>query len=129
METNYLSMRIQCSVRAADVLRKQARDMNLEACGSMPIKGTGGMPTYFINGYGSSSVKPGVIDKVVEEESAVENSTKNQIGWMNNNNNNNNKHWRGNGPGQLSAGRVCLFLGVIFWIATSCTHGGLEVAC
>lgn len=78
-----------------------------------------------ISSMDSSSVKTGVIDKVVGEESAVENSTKNQIGWMNNNN---NKHWRGNGPGQLSAGRVCLFWGVIFWIATSCSHGGLVVA-
>ena len=86
METNYLSMRIQCSVRAVDVLRKQALNMNLEARGLIPITGKDEMPTYFINGYGSSSVKPGVIDKVVEEESAVENSTKNQIGWMNNNN-------------------------------------------
>ena len=37
--------------------------MNLEALGLIPITGKGEMSTYFINGYGSSSVKPGVINK------------------------------------------------------------------
>ena len=78
METNSLSMRIQCSDRAADILKKQAPDMNLESRGLIPIKGKGEMSTFFINGYTGSSppVKPGEIDNVVEEESAVDNSTK-----------------------------------------------------
>jgi len=51
METNSLSMRVQCSDRAADVLRKQAPEMILEDRGMIPIKGKGEMSTFFINGY------------------------------------------------------------------------------
>lgn len=48
MESNSLSMRIQCSDRAADLLKQQAPEMELEPRGMIPIKGKGEMTTFFI---------------------------------------------------------------------------------
>ena len=58
METNSLSMRVQCSDRAADVLRKQAPEMILEDRGMIPIKGKGEMSTFFVNGYEGEKEEP-----------------------------------------------------------------------
>jgi len=49
MESNSLCMRIQCSDRAAEVLREQCPELPLESRGTIPIKGKGEMATFFIN--------------------------------------------------------------------------------
>lgn len=49
MESNSLTMRIQCSDRAADMLAKQVPELPLEPRGLIPIKGKGEMSTFFIN--------------------------------------------------------------------------------
>ncbi|KAL7539363.1 hypothetical protein ACHAXR_010327, partial [Thalassiosira sp. AJA248-18] len=48
MESNSISMRIQCSDRAAQILKEQAPELPLECRGMIPIKGKGDMETYFI---------------------------------------------------------------------------------
>ena len=49
MESNSLSMRIQCSDRAAEVLKKQAPELPLESRGVIHIKGKGEMSTFFLS--------------------------------------------------------------------------------
>jgi serine/threonine protein kinase/ABC-type glycerol-3-phosphate transport system substrate-binding protein len=48
MESNSLPMRIQCSDRCAEMLKKQAPELTLESRGMIPIKGKGEMSTFFI---------------------------------------------------------------------------------
>lgn len=49
MESNSLSMRIQCSDRAAEVLKNQCPSLALECRGNIHIKGKGDMTTFFVN--------------------------------------------------------------------------------
>eukprot|EP00571_Detonula_confervacea_P002410 CAMPEP_0172315400 /NCGR_PEP_ID=MMETSP1058-20130122/25061_1 /TAXON_ID=83371 /ORGANISM="Detonula confervacea, Strain CCMP 353" /LENGTH=1336 /DNA_ID=CAMNT_0013029473 /DNA_START=176 /DNA_END=4186 /DNA_ORIENTATION=+ len=58
MESNSLSMRIQCSDSAAEVLKVQAPGMELESRGMIPIKGKGEMATFFIQTDGYITAKP-----------------------------------------------------------------------
>jgi class 3 adenylate cyclase len=52
MESNSKSMRIQCSDRAAEVLKQQVPKIQLESRGLIPIKGKGAMMTFFIKDRG-----------------------------------------------------------------------------
>jgi class 3 adenylate cyclase len=52
MESNSKSMKIQCSDRAAEVLKQQVPEIQLESRGLIPIKGKGEMSTFFIKDRG-----------------------------------------------------------------------------